>query len=149
PISTLFPYTTLFRSLIKRSQLNYFLDKVLILLKILIIATIFFISLPFALKLFPQTSRYAEELKDLIFDPVHSLTNSIINYLPNLVKIVLILVLIRFVLKILKYFSSEIENEKLKISTFYPEWAKPTYYILRFLLSIFTLIVVFPYLLGS
>src|SRR5690554_2349342 len=135
--------------LIKRSQLNYFLDKVLILLKILIIATIFFTSLPFALKLFPQTSRYAEELKDLIFHPVHSLANSIINYLPNLVKIVLILVLIRFVLKILKYFSNEIENEKLKISTFYPEWAKPTYYILRFLLSIFTLIVIFPYLPGS
>lgn len=135
--------------LIKRSQLNYFLDKALILLKILNILTLFFTSLPFALKVFPQTSRYAEELKDLIFDPIHSLTNSVINYLPNLVKIVLILVLIHFVLKIMKYFSDEIENEKLKISTFYPEWAKPTYYILRFLLSIFALIVIFPYLPGS
>src|SRR5690554_4919433 len=135
--------------LIKRSQLNYFLDKTFILLKFLIIAVLFFISLPFALKLFPQTSRYAEELKDLIFDPIQSLVNSLINYLPNLVKIVLILVLIRFVLKIMRYFSNEIENEKLKISTFYPEWAKPTYSIVRFLLSIFALIIIFPYLPGS
>src|SRR5690606_22922467 len=69
--------------LIKQSQLNYFLDKSLIVLKILIILTLLFTSLPLDLKVFPQTSRYAEELKDLIFDPIHSLTNSVINYLPN------------------------------------------------------------------
>lgn len=135
--------------LIKRSQLNYLLDRALSLTKVILIIVLFFSSLPFALKLFPQTYRYSEEIRGIIFEPIHSLSNSVVNYLPNMIRIIIILTLIRFVLKILKYFSNEIEKENLKISSFYPEWAKPTYQIVRFLLIIFALILIFPHLPGS
>ena len=135
--------------LAKRSQLHNLLDKILTLAKVALIIVVFFSTLPFILKPFPQISRYSEDIRTIIYEPIHSLSDSIFNYLPNLIRMIIILALIRFVLKILKYFTNEIEMEKLKISAFYPEWAKPTYQIARFLLIIFALILVFPLLPGS
>lgn len=134
---------------IKRSQLNIIVDKTLVAIKAIIILILLFSALPLALKLFPQTQHYATELKKLLLEPINSLLDSIINYLPNLVKIIFIIFVMRLALKILKYFSNEIETENLKINSFYPEWAKPTYFIVRFLLITFTLIIIFPYLPGS
>jgi len=134
---------------IKRSQLNVIIDKTLTIIKFILIFVLLFSTLPLALKIFPQTQHYAIEFKKIVFEPLNSLLESIINYLPNLVKIIFIVLVLRFVLRILKYFSNEIENENLKIHSFYPEWAKPTYFIIRFLLITFTLITIFPYLPGS
>ena len=45
--------------------------------------------------------------------------------------------------------ANEIATEKLKISGFYPDWAFPTYYILRFLAYSFMLIMIWPLLPSS
>lgn len=135
--------------IVRRSVLNNLLDKLLAVIKFLIIVILLLTILPYALKLFPQTLRYSQELKNIVLEPVNSMIDSLISYLPSLVKIILILIVIRVMLKILRYFSGEVENGDLKIHAFYPEWAKPTYQILRFLLTAFALIIIFPYLPGS
>ena len=48
-----------------------------------------------------------------------------------------------------RYLSREIESEKLKISGFYPEWAQPTFNIVRFLLYAFMIAMIYPYLPGA
>lgn len=135
--------------IIRRSVLHNVLDRILAVVKFLIIAVLVLTILPYALRLFPQTLKYSQELRDIVLEPVNSMVDSLIAYLPNLVKIILITVVVRFVLKILRYFSDEVENGDLKIHAFYAEWAKPTYLILRFLLITFSLIIIFPYLPGS
>lgn len=135
--------------IVRRSVLNNLLDKFLAVIKFLIIVVLLLTILPYALKLFPQTLRYSQELKNIVLEPVNSMIDSLISYLPSLVKIILILIVIRVMLKILRYFSGEVEKGDLKIHAFYPEWAKPTYQILRFLLTAFALIIIFPYLPGS
>ena len=45
--------------------------------------------------------------------------------------------------------ANEIENEKLMITGFYPDWAQPTFNIIRFLLYAFMIAMVYPYLPGS
>ena len=135
--------------IIKRPLLNGLLDKLLLLIKILILVITFFSILPIALEIFPQTAQYANGFKTTVYEPINSLMDAIINYIPNLIKILLIVISAYFILKLLKYFANEIENENLKINQFYSEWAKPTYQIIRFLLIVFSLIVIFPYLPGS
>ena len=49
----------------------------------------------------------------------------------------------------MRYIAREIEHEKLKISGFYPEWAQPTFNIVRFLLYAFMIAMIYPYLPGS
>ena len=49
-------------------------------------------------------------------------------------------------LKGLYFLKSEIEKGDLKITGFYPDWANPTYQIVRILVFAFMIVVIFPYL---
>ena len=49
----------------------------------------------------------------------------------------------------MKFLASEIEGERLKIPGFYPDWAMPTFNIVRFLLIAFMIAMIYPYLPGS
>jgi small-conductance mechanosensitive channel len=52
-------------------------------------------------------------------------------------------------IKGVEYIAGEIESEKLKITGFYPDWAQPTFNIIRFLLYVFMIAMIYPYLPGS
>jgi small-conductance mechanosensitive channel len=43
----------------------------------------------------------------------------------------------------------EIANENLKFAGFYPDWANPTFQIIRVMIYAFMIVVIFPYLPGS
>ena len=135
--------------MLNKDNMKYILGKTLFLLKLVIFFIIVFVSIPFALKLFPSTQMWAEKLLKLILDPLSQIGNAIMDYLPNLVIIGIIALIARMVLKLMRYFLYEIERGALKIKGFYREWAKPTYNILRILFLCFIFIVSFPYLPGS
>ena len=119
--------------MLNKDNMKYILGKTLFLLKLVIFFIIIFVSIPFALKLFPSTQMWAEKLLKLILDPLSQIGNAIMDYLPNLVIIGIIALIARMVLKLMRYFLYEIERGALKIKGFYKEWAKPTYNILRIL----------------
>lgn len=133
----------------KRQQLITFISKVIDLLKNVLFLIIIFSALPLALKVFPSTSAWAIEVQKIILEPIKSLLDSLVSYLPELVKIIFILILGRYTLKLLRYFAFEIGKGAITIKGFYKEWAKPTYLIVRFLFIVFLLIIIFPYLPGS
>ena len=56
---------------------------------------------------------------------------------------------IKYIVKGIQYIANEIESENLKISGFYPDWAQPTFNIIRFLLYAFMIAMIYPYLPGS
>jgi small-conductance mechanosensitive channel len=72
-----------------------------------------------------------------------------VGYIPNLFTIIIILVITRYVLRGVKFFTNQIGKEKIKIPGFYSDWAYPTFNILRFLIFAFTVAMIFPYLPGS
>jgi len=100
-------------------------------------------------KIFPFSKGWGDKLLDWIWSPIKGFLSAIWDYLPNLFSILVIYFVMRYVIKFTKYIFSEIKAEKLKIYGFYPDWAMPTFNILRFLLYAFMLILIFPYLPGS
>jgi small-conductance mechanosensitive channel len=54
-----------------------------------------------------------------------------------------------YVTKFFSFISREIEHGVITIPGFYPDWAKPTFNLLKVILIAFALIVIFPYLPGS
>lgn len=118
-------------------------------LRVILILLIVYLCLPFVFRFLPWTKHIADNLIQLTLTPVKKVLESIVNYLPNLFFIAVILILVRFLTKILKYFTSEIEKEKLVISGFYKEWSRPTFNLVRIILYIFSLVLIFPYLPGS
>lgn len=106
-------------------------------------------SVPVLFAIFPQTERLALTIFLYIMEPIKMIGQSIVEYIPNLFIIVVIWFCIKYLVKGLRYIAGEIEHEKLKINGFYPDWAKPTFNIIRFLLYAFMIAMIYPYLPGS
>ncbi|MGL5271970.1 MAG: mechanosensitive ion channel family protein [Phocaeicola sp.] len=106
-------------------------------------------SVPLLFSIFPQTKDLAYSILNYIWSPVKNILTSIVAYIPDLFTVIIIYLAIRYTVKGIKYLAAEIESERLKISGFYPDWAMPTYHIIRFLMYAFMIAMVYPYLPGS
>lgn len=135
--------------LIKQSHIIQVIDKVLSLLKIFLLLVLFVTATPLIFRLFPSTKNWSDTITDWLWNPAKSIWDAIVGYLPNLITIGIILLIVRYILKLLRFFALEIERKALTIKGFYPEWAKTTYYLIRFVLLTLSLVVIFPYLPGS
>jgi small-conductance mechanosensitive channel len=99
--------------------------------------------------IFPATKGIAVKLINYVLDPFKSIVRSFIDYIPELITIIVISFIFHNVVRFLKFLSHEIESEKLVIPGFYPDWARSTFNILRIIIYAFAFIVIFPYLPGS
>ncbi len=135
--------------LIKREHISVFFVRFMDLLRVLVFLMLFFIAMPVALSIFPSTQNWSGMIREWFWDPLRLIALSIVHYLPNLITITLILVLTRYVLRLFRFFSAEIERGALSINGFHKEWAGPTYALVRFILLMLTLVIIFPYLPGS
>lgn len=124
----------------------YFLLKIV---KYVVTFFLFFLTIPVVFSLFPLTKNLANTLFGYIINPLKNIAMGIIGYIPNLFTIVIIIFITRYVMRSLKFLTSQIEKGKLVIPGFYTDWAQPTFNILRVLLYAFTVAVVYPYLPGS
>ena len=118
-------------------------------LRWIVYAVFIYIALPIIFSIFPFSRGWADTLFHLIWKPFKGVLMAVWDYLPNLFSILVIYFVMKYVIRFVKYIFSEIKAEKLKISGFYPDWAMPTYNIVRFLLYAFTFILIFDYLPGS
>ena len=129
------------------------LGRILIFLSNILRYFVFLIQLTFTVPIlfaiFPQTEALALKIFSYIIEPIRMVMGSIIDYIPNLFIILVIWYCIKYIIKGLRYIAHEIETERLKISGFYPDWARPTFNIVRFLLYAFMIAMVYPYLPGS
>lgn len=132
----------------KRRQVNALLTANNVL-KWFFILLLIYIALPILFGIFPWTKNFAELLFGYILNPLRKITSGIWNYLPNLITIIVIIIFFRYVMKGIHFLKDEIASENLKFPGFYPDWANPTFQIIRVLVYAFMLIVIFPYLPGS
>ncbi len=119
------------------------------ILKWLVFLLAIYITLPVLFGIFPWTRNFADTLFGYILNPVKKIVLAFWHYLPNLVTIVVIIFVFRYVLRGIHFLKTEIEHGNLRIPGFYDDWANPTYQIVRVLVFAFLLVVIFPYLPGS
>ena len=119
------------------------------IIKWFLILLIIYIALPILFGIFPWTKGFAATLFGYVINPLKSIGLAFWNYLPNLITIIVILFIFSYVLKGIHFLKTEIENNNLSLPGFYPDWANPTYQIMRVLVFAFLIVVIFPYLPGS
>jgi hypothetical protein len=86
-------------------------------------------------RLFPWTKPWSDSLIGFILNPLRNIISAAIDFVPDLITIVVIVFVFHYIKKGIKFLSDEIAAEKLKISGFYPDWAKPTFNIVRIILN--------------
>ncbi|RZJ52857.1 MAG: mechanosensitive ion channel, partial [Flavobacterium sp.] len=119
------------------------------LIKWIVILLLIYFSLTVLFSIFPWTEGFAADLLRYIIDPLRKIAISVWNYLPNLITVIIIVTIFRYFIKLLRFFTNEINSGNLQIKGFYPDWANPTYQIFRILVYAFMLVVIYPYLPGS
>ncbi len=105
--------------------------------------------LNYALSLFPWTRPIARRGADLLLDPLRTMWDGLVDTLPGLIFIAILIVIARYVLKLIQLFFSGIANGTIKPAGFEQEWAWPTYRLLRFAVIAFALVIAYPYIPGS
>lgn len=116
---------------------------------VLLKAALAFLSLNFVLGLYPWTRPFAAWLFDLILDPIHAMALAVLATIPDLIFIALLILVTRYILKMIETFFSSIDQGAIRLASFEREWAWPTYRIARLLVIIFAVVMAYPYVPGS
>ena len=103
----------------------------------------------FVLGIYPWTRSLAVRGGSLLLDPLRTMGRAVLASIPNLVFIALIIVVTRYVLKLTRLFFDGIQHQTLTFAGFDPDWAMPTYRIVRLLMLVFAVVVAYPYIPGS
>ena len=119
------------------------------LLRYVIMLLQLLITVPLLFAIFPQTKGLAYQIFSYIWNPVKNILVGIVDYIPNLFAILIICFAVKYLVRLVHYLSREVEAGRLKFGGFYPDWAMPTYHIIRFLLYAFMIAMIYPYLPGA
>jgi small-conductance mechanosensitive channel len=117
--------------------------------RFVIIILLVYLALPVLFFIFPSSKPYATLLLGYVLNPLKSILLAFLHYIPNLLTIIVIYIVTHYITKLVKFIAKEIEQGAFTVNGFYPEWAMPTYNIIRVLLYTFMFVVIFPYLPGS
>jgi len=108
-----------------------------------------FVALGLALRQFPGTRGAANDLLSYVVDPLRAMGRAALGALPNLIFLAILVVLVRWALRAAQLFFESVKGGSVKLRGFDPEWAAPTYRLVRIVILAFALIVAYPYIPGS
>lgn len=130
-------------------QLWGLLYSALQLVRILIVVFLIYVFANFALSLFPQTRYAAHMLFQFAFSPLNHMAEALIAFIPDLVFLVVMFFITRYVLKLSLGMFNAINTGRLQFKGFEAEWALPTYRLVRIFIIIFALVIAYPFIPGS
>lgn len=119
------------------------------MLRAVVTLVLLYLYTPLVLSFFPWTRRLSGEIVGWVMRPLTEVMRGMIGYLPSLFTILVIVVVTYYGIKLVKHFFLAIENGAIRFDGFYPEWARPTYKIIRFMIIALAVIMIWPYLPNS
>jgi small-conductance mechanosensitive channel len=105
--------------------------------------------LGFTLAAWPWTRGFARNMWAFAAAPVNVITGGFVANIPRLVFLAVLFVAIRVALRVVRMFFEAIGRGTVTLGGFDPEWAQPTYKIVRVAVIAFGVIVAYPYIPGS
>ncbi len=107
------------------------------------------VALTGLLMAFSWTLRLAARLIVLFVNALEFLWVGFLGYLPNLITIVVILLLSRYLIRLIGLVFEGIRSRRIYLKNFYPEWADTSFGIIKLMIYTLTAVIIFPYLPGS
>ncbi|MDZ7635188.1 MAG: hypothetical protein U5L72_12485 [Bacteroidales bacterium] len=136
-------------SLIRANQLWKIYNSVLRVSEVIIIVVFVSFSIDYILGLFPWTRNVSAYLLKLLADPFIAMGKGVLHFLPELAFLVALYFVVRYLLKLCRLFFKGIQEGGINIKNFEPEWAMPTYKVVRVFVIILAVVIAYPYIPGS
>jgi len=98
---------------------------------------------------FHWTLRLAAKIIVAFGHAVSYVWQGFIGYLPNLVTIIFIIIVARYVIRLIGLIFEGISSRRIYLKNFYPEWADTSFGLIKLMIYALTAVIIFPYLPGS
>jgi small-conductance mechanosensitive channel len=118
-----------------------------VIIVIIIAASYYYIAR--VLREFAYTSTFASVLLDTLAAPIIALGTAALMAIPDLLTLVVIILIARYLLKLLRLFFLNIEDGVIVLKDFEPGWVWPTHRLARAILIIVAVVVAYPHIPGS
>ena len=135
--------------IVRYSQLPEVLQRGVGLVTMLLALVLAYWWATYVLRRFPYTRPLGESLRAVLAGSVATLARRFVDSLPDVVMVVLIIVITRFLVRLAHYFFEAVEQERVTVPWVYPETAQPTRRIVAALLWLLAIVVAYPYMPGS
>ena len=114
-----------------------------------LIVVLALICLYTVLSLFPWTQGTAWRLLEHVVNPLEILVSGLIASIPALLFLAVLYIVTRYLLKVIYLFFKAVGRREVSLEGFEPEWAEPTYKLVRLTVVVLALVVAYPYIPGS
>ncbi len=108
-----------------------------------------YLSIPLFLGLFPPTQALSETLRDQIKALVVGGGYAVTKAIPDLLSVAVILGLALLLMRASKAWFRAVERGDLRLSWFYPEWARPTARLMGIAILLLGVVLAYPYIPGA
>jgi small-conductance mechanosensitive channel len=115
----------------------------------LVLVALVLVYVGYVLAQFPSTRGLSSNMATFALDPLDVMVQGVLRSVPGLMFLVVLFVVLRLVLRLVRLFFGGIERGAFNVGTFDPDWAQPTYKIIRIILIAFGLVVAYPYIPGA
>lgn len=110
---------------------------------------VLYVYLHIVFSLYAPTRGLATRLLGYLVSALVGAFWAFVHYLPNLLWLILILLITRFLIRLLRLFFDGVTHGRIALPGIYPEFGKPTFEITRLLVVVVALVMMFPYLPGQ
>ena len=107
------------------------------------------VYLGFVFAQFPSTRGLSHDMAGFALGPLRVMVVGIAAAIPSLVFLAVLFVVVRVGLRFVRFFFEAVRQGSVTLANFDPDWAEPTYKIVRIAAIAFALIVAYPYVPGS
>ena len=136
-------------TLVSRQRLQHTLQLGLRVVHWALVIGAFAVYGPLLLSFFPVTAPYADQLMPYVRAPFARAADGVIGYMPRLLTLIVIVVVARYLLKLLRTAMKAVERKEITLPGFDPEWGDPTFRLMRIAVILLTIVVSYPYLPGA
>jgi small-conductance mechanosensitive channel len=120
-----------------------------IALRTIFLLTFTLIYLGFVFSRLPLTRGLSRDMAGLALTPLTVIATGFFRNFPSLVFLAVLFVVIRLGLRLIRLFFAAVGQGTVQLASFDPEWAQPTYNIVRIAVVAFAMVVAYPYIPGS
>jgi len=122
---------------VKAARLRLLIGNVLRVVYFLLLAGAALLYSSFVLSVNPATARFGGTVLASMGDVALGAIRAIIAYLPNLVYLFIIWTIAYYGVKAARFFRDAVANQEISLPKFEPDWADPTYKLIRVAIGLF------------
>lgn len=108
------------------------------------VALLVLVNLNIVFGLFPATRTWVAKGVAIVLNAASALASAFVAYLPKLVVIILTALVAHYAIRIARLIFRGLATRRITIKNFYPEWAMPTFGLVRLLIIAIAFVMILP-----